>query len=389
MKDFTLCIPTKIVFGKNKISEIGKYCAEYGNKALFVYGQGSIKSNGIYDIVVNSLKGKGIEFIEYPGVRPNPLVSHAKKGIEVARKEKVGFILAVGGGSVIDEAKAIAAGFFYEGDVWDFYKNTAKIKAALPLLTVLTLPATGSEMNGGTVLSDENTKKKFGFINKHLCPKVSILDPSVTLSIPLEYTAYSVVDACIHLLEGYFTHDDTWSPIQERYAEGLVRTIIECMAKIMENPKNYEARATFMWAATLAWNGIGSAGLGGISSPNHLFAHILGGHYDIAHGAALSIIVPGWMKYKYREKTHRFAMFAENVFGIKNGDENKKALAGIDAFEKWFIQIGSPVSFRDANLSIDELKLDELADDVLELADIWDIKEYTRESIIDILKLCL
>jgi len=387
MKDFTLWIPTKIVFGKNKIPEIGKYCAENGKKALFVYGQSSIKSNGVYDSVVKSLKDNKIEFVEYPGVKPNPLVSHARKGIEIARREKVDFILAVGGGSVIDEAKAIAAGVCYDGDVWDFYNDIAKIQAALPVLTVLTLPAAGSEMNGGTVLSDEETKKKYGFGDEHLCPKVSILDPSVTLSIPLDYTAYAVVDACIHLLEGYFTHDDTWSPVQDRYVEGLVRTIIECMSKMKVNPQDYEARATFMWAATLAWNGIGSAGLSGGSIPNHLFAHILGGHYDIAHGAALSIIVPAWMKYKCAEKAGRFAKFAENVFDIKGDDTGKKALEGIEAFKKWFVEIGSPVSFKDAGLPTD--KLDELADDVVDLAAIWGVEGYSKDVIIDILKLCL
>jgi len=242
-------------------------------------------------------------------------------------------------------------------------------------------------MNGGTVLSDEETKKKYGFGDEHLCPKVSILDPSVTLSIPLDYTAYAVVDACIHLLEGYFTHDDTWSPVQDRYVEGLVRTIIECMSKMKVNPQDYEARATFMWAATLAWNGIGSAGLSGGSIPNHLFAHILGGHYDIAHGAALSIIVPAWMKYKCAEKAGRFAKFAENVFDIKGDDTGKKALEGIEAFKKWFVEIGSPVSFKDAGLPTD--KLDELADDVVDLAAIWGVEGYSKDVIIDILKLCL
>jgi alcohol dehydrogenase YqhD (iron-dependent ADH family) len=175
--------------------------------------------------------------------------------------------------------------------------------------------------------------------------------------------------------------------VQDRYVEGLVRTIIECMSKIKVNPQDYDARATFMWAATLAWNGIGSAGLSGGSIPNHLFAHILGGHYDIAHGAALSIVVPAWMKHKCAEKAERFAKFAENVFDIKGNDINSKALAGIEAFKKWFIEIGSPVSFKDAGLPDDEL--DKLADDVVELAGIWGVKGYPREVIIEILKLCL
>ena len=387
MENFELCIPTKIVFGKNRVHEIGKYAKDYGKKLLLVYGKGSIKKNGIYDEVINSLKEQNFEILEHSGVKSNPLLSHVNEGISIAKNENVDFILAVGGGSVIDSAKAIAAGALYDGNVWDFYKKTKKIKEALPVLTVLTIPATASEMNGGTVLTNEETNDKFGFIDDHLFPKVSILDPTVTYTINKKYTGYSAIDACIHLLEGYFTHDDVWLPIQDRYAEGLVKTIMESANILLEKPKDYVGRATLMWAASLAWNGLGKAGAEGAQVHCHMFAHILGGHYDIAHGAALSIIVPGWMKYMIDKKAERFARFAKNVFGIEGKNDKDTAKKGIEALERWFVKVGGPISFKDANLPIDEL--DKLTDSALVLAKIWEIKDYSKEDIIEIFKKCI
>lgn len=387
MQDFELCLPTKIVFGKGKISLIGSFAKDYGKKLLLVYGMGSIKKNGVYQTVIKSLKDNNLEIIEHSGVKPNPVVSHARKGIEIAKSQKVDFILAVGGGSVIDEAKAIAAGALYDGDVWDFYNGKSEIKKALPVLTVLTVPATASEYNGGTVLTNEEKKQKFGFINQNLYPKVSILDPSVTLTIPADYTAYAAVDAVIHLLEGYFTSNDPNCPIQDRYVEGLVKTIIEATNTILKDLTNYQARATFMWAASLAWNGLGTAGIGDFSVPNHMFGHILGAYYDLAHGATLSIIVPGWMKYNYKKNISKYVKFAKNVFEIKGSDDEDTALKGIEALKNWFIQIKSPVSFKDANIPTNEI--DKLAGSILELADVWNVKDYDINKVKEILSLCL
>ena len=385
MKDFELYIPTRIVFGEKRINEIGSYAKKYGKKLMMVYGQGSIKKNGVYNTVMKSLKDANIEVIEFPGVKPNPVISHTREGVALAKKEKVDFILGVGGGSALDESKAIAAGALYEGDVWDFYKGTEKIKKALDILTVLTLPGTCSEMNGGTVITNEETTQKFGFIDEHLYPKLSMLDPSVTLDIPFNYTAYSAIDIASHLLEPYFTHNDEWYPIQDRYVEGIVKTVIECMDILIKEPRHYQARATIMWASTLAWNGLGTAGIGGFAQPNHLLSHILGAYYDIAHGAAISIVTPSWMKYKYKDNIKQFVSFAENVFGIKGDKQEQVALEGIEAFTNWFIKIGSPVSFKDANLPVNQL--DELAESVLELAKLWKVKGYSKEAILDIFKL--
>ncbi len=355
MKDFELCIPTKIVFGKNRVAEVAKYVSQYGKTLLLVYGMNSIKKSGIYDKVTQALKKEGLNIIEHPGVKSNPVLSHVKKGIALAKKEKVNVILAVGGGSVIDESKAIAAGACYNGDVWDFFEDKAKIKKALPVITVLTISATASEMNNVSVVTNEERKQKFGFGNDNFYPKVSILDPTVTYTIPANYSAYSGVDAIIHAIEGYFTHENKWLPIQDRYVEGIVKTLIESTDIILKKPDDYDGRATFMWAATLAFNGLGTAGVEGASVPNHMFAHVLGAFYDIPHGAALSIIVPAWMKYKYKENIGQFVKFAENVFDIKKSSDEETALAGIDALENWFKKIGAPVSFKDADLPEDEL----------------------------------
>jgi alcohol dehydrogenase YqhD (iron-dependent ADH family) len=387
MKNFELCIPTKIVFGRGRVSEIGSYAKEYGKKLLLVYGKNSIKKSGIYDNVMKSLNDADLTVFEHPGVKSNPLLSHTKEGILIAKSKKVDFILGVGGGSVIDEAKAIAAGALYEGNVWDFYKGTAKIKAALPVLSVLTIPATASEMNGGTVITNEETIQKYGFIDDHLLPKVSILDPTVTYTIPANYTAYSAVDAIAHLIEGYFTHNQNPHPIQDRYVEGLVKTIMESAEVILKNPLDYEARATLMWAASLAWNGLSTAGVEDSSYPNHMFAHILGAQYDIAHGAALSIIIPAWMKYKYKENLSQFSRFAEAIFGIKEKSQESVAIRGIEQLKGWFKKIGSPVSFKDAKLP--EGEFEKLADEIIDLSKIWGINGYTKQVIIDILNLCL
>ena len=242
-------------------------------------------------------------------------------------------------------------------------------------------------MNGGTVITNEEKKQKFGLIDEHLSPKISILDPSVTFTIPPDYIAYSGVDAVMHLLEGYFTNDDPDCPVQDRYVEGLVKTIIETTNVILKDLKNYQARAIFMWSATLAWNGLGKAGISNWSAPNHMFAHILGAYYDIAHGAALSIIVPGWMKYNYRSNLLQYVKFARNVFDIQNGDNDEDiALKGINTLKNWFKEIKSPISFRDANLPTDEIDI--LSKSILELSDMWDIKSYTLKKIKEILKLC-
>jgi alcohol dehydrogenase YqhD (iron-dependent ADH family) len=388
MKNFTYHNPTKIIFGEGTVSKIGKEAKAYGKKALLVYGKGSIKKNGVYDTAVQSLREAGIAFTEYSGVKSNPMLSHLRGGVELARKEKVDMIVAVGGGSVVDESKGIAAGVKIKGDVWDFYLGNVEVKEALPVLDVLTIPATGTEMNPTSVVTNDETMDKVGRGADPLFPKVSILDPTVTHTIPPDYTAYSVVDAISHLIEGYFTGEDEWTPIQDGYVENLVRTIMECGERMKKNPKDSQARATFMWAATLAWNGLGVAGIGGFGVPMHLLEHPLSGMYDVAHGAGLSITIPAWLSWKVEKNSRKIAQFARKVMGIEEKDQDAAARKGIQALKAWYERIGSPVTF--AQAKIPESEIDAIADKALALAETWGMDEYKNKNlIVDLYRRCV
>ena len=387
MQNFTFWNPTKIIFGEGTIPQIGAEVKNYGKKVLLVYGKSSIKNNGIYDQVASSLQKNGIEFVEFSGVKSNPVLSHLYEGIALAKKEKVDVILAVGGGSVLDESKSIAAGAKDNGDVWDFFNGKRDVQDALPLLTVLTLAATGSEMNCGGVITNEATLQKFNINSPFLFPKVSILDPTNTFSVSKAYTTYGAVDAISHIIEGYFTSDDSWTPIQDRYVESLIISIMLSTDRIMENLSDYQGRASLMWAATLALNGLPTAGIGNYGFPNHMIEHSLSALYDIPHGAGLAIVIPGWMKYYSQKNPAKFAQFAKRVFHIVN-DESAEGTAnkGIDALKAWFKQIGCPVSLADVN--IPEADIDKIAQNATMLADRWGLVDYTKEEIAKVLNLC-
>jgi alcohol dehydrogenase YqhD (iron-dependent ADH family) len=388
MKNFTYHNPTKIIFGERTVSKIGAESKIYGKRALLVYGKGSIKENGVYDTAVRSLQEAGIAITEYAGVKSNPLLSHLLGGVELARQEKVDMIVAVGGGSVVDESKGIAAGVKMKGKVWDFYLGNAEVKEALPVLDVLTIPATGTEMNPTSVVTNDETVEKVGRGADPLFPKVSILDPTVTHTIPSDYTAYSVVDAISHLIEGYFTGEDEWTPIQDGYVENLVRTIMECGERMKKNPSDAQARATFMWAATLAWNGLGVAGIGAFAVPMHLLEHPLSGMYDVAHGAGLSITIPAWLSWKAEKSSRKIAQFAREVMGIDEKDQDAAARKGIQALKAWFDKIGSPVTFGQAK--IPESEIDAISDKALALAETWGMDAYKNKNLIsDLYRRCV
>ena len=288
---------------------------------------------------------------------------------------------------MIDESKSIAAGAKDNGEVWDFFNGKREVQDALPLLTILTLAATGSEMNCGGVITNEETKQKFNINSPFLFPKVSILDPTNTFSVNKAYTAYGAVDAISHLIEGYFTSGDNWTPIQDRYVEGLIISIMLSADKIMENPNDYQGRASLMWAATLALNGLPTAGIGNYGFPNHMIEHSLSALYDVAHGAGLAIVIPGWMKYASKKNPAKFAQFAKRVFHIVIDDTaDGTALKGIDALKAWFKRIGCPVSLADVN--IPEGDIDKIAENATMLANRWGLVDYTKEEIAKVLTLC-
>lgn len=386
MQNFTFWNPTKIIFGTGTVPLIGAEAKKFGGKALLVYGKSSVKKTGVYDRVVQSLREAGMEIIEHPGVKSNPVLSHVRQGIELAKREKVELIVALGGGSVVDASKTIAAGAKTEGDVWDFFIDKATVKDALPILCVLTLAATGSEMNSGGVVTNEETRQKFNIGSPRLFPKVSILDPTVTYTVPKTYTAYSAVDAISHLIEGYFTGTDPSTPLQDRLVEGLIKTIVESTDKILKDPEDYEGRATMMWSATLALNGLATAGIGSYGFPNHMIEHSLSALYDIPHGAGLAVVIPGWMEYRMRKSPAKFARFAAEVFGLDAESPEQAAGEGIRALKAWFNKIGCPTSL--SACGIPEAQIDEIAQNATMLAQKWKLSAYTNEVIREILFLC-
>jgi len=386
MQNFTFHNPTKIIFGENTVSQIGAEAVPYGKRALLIYGKNSIKKNGIYDTVVQSLRAANIDFVEHPGVKANPTLEHTRQGIETVKKEKLDFILAVGGGSVIDEAKAIAAGAASNDDVWDYYIHKAKIQAAVPLLTVLTMAATGTEMNGGTVITNEATQEKLGLGNEHLFPKVSILDPTTTFTVPADQTAYGCIDAVTHLLESYFTCSDKFTPIQDHYAEGIVRTITEIAEKMIANPNDYQLRATFMWCATLAWNNIAPAGVGSWALPNHLIGHALSALHDTPHGASLSISLSGWMPWYAGTRSPRLAQLGKAVFDVTDSNPQEAAMRTIVAFRDWFRRLKSPTKL--ADIGVDAIGMMRIAENVEKCAPFWGLPDYKRDFVTEILERC-
>ncbi len=379
MNDFTYYNPTKIEFGRGKENNIGLHIKEAGvQSVLLVYGVGSIKKTGLYDKVIASLKESGIACEELDGVVSNPLLSRVNDGIAIVKTNKLQAVLAVGGGSVADSAKAIAAGACYEGDVWDFYIQKAQIKEALPLFTIMTLGATASEMNGNSVLMNDETKQKYSFSSVLANPVLSIINPELMASVTQEYLAYSAVDIIAHSIEVYFTASHH-PHFNSRIVESIVKSVIETTEILLEDPADYEARGEFAWVAIQALNGLTPAGTAGGNFPNHMIEHSLSALFNVAHGAGLSIVIPAWMKWYKNKNPQQFKRFAAEIFGLESAD------LGIQKLEEWFKKIGSPVSLADANIPREAIAA--LAENAAGSAKLWGMDDmYTVEVIAEILK---
>ena len=336
MENFSFCNPTQIEFGKDKEKNIGKYISQNGvKKVLLVYGSKRVIEDGLFDVVIKSLKENGVDFIAFGGVVSNPILGTIQNAIKIAKDEQVDGVLSLGGGSVLDSSKAIAVGTLYDVDVWDFFLGKEQIKKALPIFDIITLAATGSEMNGYAVVTNEKTKQKFSIWSPLVYPKVSVINPELQKSVSKEYLVYSATDIIAHTIEGYFT-----AKIQPKYmsrqVENIIKTVIETTEILIENPDDYNARGEFAWAATNALNGTTTVGTSGFSFPNHLIEHALSALYNVPHGAGLSVVIPAWAKWYYKENEAQFIRFAKEIFG-KN-----TALEGIEALESWFNKIGTP-----------------------------------------------
>ena len=336
MENFSFCNPTQIEFGRDKEKNIGKYISQNGvKKVLLVYGSKRVIEDGLFDVVIKSLKENGVDFIAFGGVVSNPILGTIQNAIKIAKDEQVDGILSLGGGSVLDSSKAIAVGTLYDSDVWDFFLGKEQIKKALPIFDIITLAATGSEMNGYAVVTNEKTKQKFSIWSPLVYPKVSVINPELQKSVSKEYLVYSATDIIAHTIEGYFT-----AKIQPKYmsrqVENIIKTVIETTEILIKNPDDYNARGEFAWAATNALNGTTTVGTAGFSFPNHLIEHALSALYNVPHGAGLSVVIPAWAKWYYKENEAQFIRFAKEIFG-KN-----TALEGIEALESWFNKIGTP-----------------------------------------------
>lgn len=383
MHNFVWYNPTKILFGKGTIPAIGPESAAFGQRCLLVYGSGSIRKNGIYDTVVGALRREDMEIVEHGGVRSNPLLSHVQAGIDKTRAHRTEVIVAVGGGSVLDSAKAICAGAVANHDVWKFFTGKKSIKKALPLTTVLTLAASGSEMNSGMVITKDDTREKFGFGSRQLFPQVSILDPEATFTVPPDYTAYGAVDAIAHVLEFYMTKEDPATPVQDRIMEGLILNAMDSCDRCLADPRDYQGRADLMWTATLALNGLTGAGVGRAGFPMHLIEHSLSALYDVPHGAGLSVVIPGWLRWRARSDTRRLEQLGERVFGISGADAAAETIARL---EQWFARVSSPI--RLGQLGIQASDIPAIAANAVKLARVWRLDAYTPEVIAEILGLC-
>jgi NADP-dependent alcohol dehydrogenase len=349
---------------------------------MLIYGGGSIKQNGAYDQVIKALEGRPM--VEFSGIEPNPRYETCMKCVELIRKENTDFLLAVGGGSVLDGTKFIAAASCYMGDdPWDFMKDSNKIPAAaLPIGSVLTLPATGSEMNGFAVVSRESTKEKLAFFSPYCYPKFSILDPAVTFTLPPRQTANGVVDAFIHVLEQYMTFD-TGSPLQDRQAEAILLTLIEEGPKAMANPKSYSARSNIMWCATNALNGL--IGCGVMQDwLTHMIGHELTALYGPDHAQTLALIYPGTIQHFRERKKQKLLQYAKRVWGIVEGDDNARIDAAIAKTEEFFRSLGVGTRLKDYNIPAEAGKLvaDRLAQRGKPLGERGDVKPSDVEAII-------
>lgn len=363
MAGFTYYTPTKVVFGKETEQQTGKLVKAAGaQKVLIHYGSGSVIRSGLLDRVKETLCKEEIEYVELGGVVPNPRLSLVYEGIELAKREGVDFILAVGGGSVIDSAKAIGYGVANEGDVWDFYDRKRTADACVPIGVILTIAATGSEMSDSSVITKEEGWVKRGY-NSDLCrPVFAIMNPELTMTLPDYQTACGCADILMHTMERYFTNGDQME-ITDSMAEALMRTVMENALILVNEPDNYDARAEIMWAGSLSHNGLTGCGSTDKDFATHGLEHEIGGMFDVAHGAGLTAIWGSWARYVYRDCLHRFSRFAVNVMQIdlKDKEEEMVALEGIEAMEEFFRKINLPVTMKELGIEPTDEQIEELA----------------------------
>lgn len=385
MNNFTFCVPTDIRFGRDQIECLPEELKKYGKRVLLVYGGGSIKRTGLYEKIQSLLKE--FEIYELSGIEPNPKLSSVRKGVALCKEHKIDVVLAVGGGSCIDASKHIACGAFYEGDPWDLVLDRSKVTGALPIAVVLTICATGSEMNSGAVISNEETNEKLEINTPLLYPALSICDPTYLYTLPAKQTAAGTVDIMSHVFEQYFQPNDG-AYLTDRLAEAVLKTCVHYGPIALKEPENYEARSNLMWSSTVGLNHLLTVGKGGAWSV-HPMEHELSAFYDITHGVGLAILTPAWMRYVLSDETvARFAMYARNVWDIEETDPYRAAQLAIDKTEEFFISLGMPSTLRE--VGIDHSRFAEMAEEAVRTSGIAS-RSYVhlaKEDIVKIFEMC-
>lgn len=363
MENFQYYTPTKIIFGRGAEEQTGQLAAEQGCKKVLVhYGGGSVVRSGLLERIYRSLDAAGISYVSLGGVVPNPRLSLVYEGIRLARKEQVDFILAVGGGSVIDSAKAIGYGVANEGDVWDFYEKRRTAKACLPIGVVLTIAAAGSEMSDSSVITKEEGWLKRGYSSNYARARFAVMNPELTMTLPKYQTASGCVDIMMHTMERYFNHSENME-MTDGISEHLLRTVMKNAKILMNEPDNYQARAEVMWAGSLSHNGLTGCGTGGGDWASHQLEHELGGMFDVAHGAGLAAVWGSWARYVMDAAPERFAKFAVNVMGVEpEAEKLKTAQKGIEAMEDFYRALDMPVCIGDMGIDLAEEQMRELAE---------------------------
>ena len=390
MENFIYYNPTKLMFGKGQLDGLKSELARYGKRVLLVYGGGSIKKNGLYDKVISALNEAEADVFELSGVEPNPRLTTVQKGIDICLNENIDFLLAVGGGSVIDCTKAIAAGAEYDGNVWDIISKKTTAQKALPFGTVLTLAATGSEMNPDSVITNWETNEKYVWGSSVTHPAFSILDPEHTYSVPENQTVYGMVDMMSHVFEQYF-HNVKNTPLQDRMCFAVLQTVIETAPKLLEDLQNYEHRETILYAGTIALNGTLQMGYFG-DWASHTIEHAVSAVYDIPHAGGLAILFPNWMRHTLDHNVDRFKNLMLNMFDIETEGKSDRdiALEGIDKLSAFWTSLGAPSRLADYDIGDDQLdKIADIAAKEMEYGGFGNFMKLNRADILAILKASL
>ena len=383
MNRFVHWTPTKLLFGKGTVQEIGRETSAYGQNVLLVTGASTLKQNGLYSVIRDSLVDNGCIITDFPGVFPNPTLDLVKSGIEKSRSNGCDVICAAGGGSVIDTAKAISCGVPVKHDVWKFFTAKKKLLQALPVTVVSTVTGSGSENNSGMVITNMDTSQKFGYGNRILYPKVSILNPETTYSLSSTQTGYGAADIISHLIEFYCNNNLKNGILPYRLMESTIGAVIENCKIAQTDPDNYTARAELMWAASLALSGLFSAGLGRIGFPVHCIEHALSVRKNTPHGAGLAVLLPLWMRYGAKTEPEKIAMLGERLFGVKTGPPESRAMAAATCLQDTFAQLQCPTTLAELDITSDDLP--RIASTCIPLAKLWRMKKLNEETVLQIL----